>query len=464
MRFQELLPAAGPAPTARLCACDLPPAATPSDRPILPRRPGLTALALCLLLGGAGAFAQPVPDPAGPGAATVATAPTRLSLAEVLAAARENVDVAIARRNAEAARADITAADRAPTPVLSAKAGSIDLRNGVGGGNLDQKRIDKAIGLDWTLERGNKRELRTRTASRTAEAAALDLADVRVQQQQQAAAAFYDLLAAQERLEQVAAIEKSAAELATAGQRRLRAGDVSQQDSLRTEIEARRALAELRAAQADKARAALALGQLLGRGGDIEVSAPWPVPAAALPALPDVEQRADVRAARQRLEAARANLDSAQALRRNDVTVGTSFDHYPGTSTRLLELRMQMPLAGVLGTYAYEGEIARAQAQLDQAQDQLDKTRRAALADTARLGEDLRASAARAADFQDAIVPRARQVASMAELAYSRGALPLVDLLDARRTLRSVLLDEIAARADYARALSAWQIRQSAPQ
>lgn len=464
MRFPELLPAAEPAPTARLCACDLSPAAHPSDRPVRFPRPGLATLALGLLLAGAGAFAQPAPVMAAPAAAATSAAPVRLSLDQVLAAARENVDVAIARRNAEAARADITAADRAPTPVLSAKAGSIDLKNGIGPGPLGQKQIDKAIGLDWTLERGNKRELRTRTASRTAEAAALDLADVRIQQQQLAAAAFYDLLAAQERLEQVAAIEKSAAELAAAGQRRLRAGDVSQQDSLRTEIEARRAQAELRAALADKARAALALGQLLGRGGDLEVTAAWPAPGVVLSELPDVEQRADVRAARQRVEAARANLDSALALRRNDVTVGTSFDHYPGTSTRLLELRMQMPLAGVLGTYAYEGEIARAQAQLDQAQDQLDKTRRAALADSARLGEDLRASAARAADFQDAIVPRARQVASMAELAYTRGALPLVDLLDARRTLRSVLLDEIAARADYARALSAWQIRQSALQ
>jgi cobalt-zinc-cadmium efflux system outer membrane protein len=49
----------------------------------------------------------------------------------------------------------------------------------------------------------------------------------------------------------------------------------------------------------------------------------------------------------------------------------------------------------------------------------------------------------------------------MAELAYSRGALPLVDLIDARRTLRTVLLEEVAARADHARAWTAWQLRQA---
>ncbi|WP_427914036.1 hypothetical protein ACPWT1_03535 [Ramlibacter sp. MMS24-I3-19] len=49
----------------------------------------------------------------------------------------------------------------------------------------------------------------------------------------------------------------------------------------------------------------------------------------------------------------------------------------------------------------------------------------------------------------------------MAELAYSKGALPLVDLIDARRTLRAVLLDDIAARAEHARAQAAWQLRQA---
>ncbi|RYY71684.1 MAG: TolC family protein, partial [Comamonadaceae bacterium] len=155
--------------------------------------------------------------------------------------------------------------------------------------------------------------------------------------------------------------------------------------------------------------------------------------------------------------------DNALALRRNDLTLGTSWDHYPGTSRRLFEVRVQVPLGGVLGAYGYEGEIGRARAALDSAQDQLEKVRRVARAESGKLAEDLRSSAARAADYQQAIVPRARQVADMAELAYSKGALPLVDLLDARRTLRSVLLDDLAARADYARAASAWQLRRQLP-
>ncbi|MGZ5181345.1 MAG: TolC family protein [Ramlibacter sp.] len=420
-------------------------------------------LAACLLPP-AWACAQgavPAPAPAAAPAAPGVAAPV-LTLSQVLQVARDNIDVSIARRAVAGARADVAAADHSPAPVLTTKASSIDLQNGVGGGNVVRdKRIDKSVGVDWTWERGNKRELRTRAAERTAEAAQADLNEVLVQQQIAVAGAYWDLAAAQEKVVQVAAIEKSASDLAAASARRPRAGDISQQESLRTEIEARRATADLRVAQADRQRAMLALGQLIGQRGEFGVEAGWPAVTADLPPLPDIEQRADVRAAQQRVQAAQASFDNALALRRNDVTLGSSFDHFPGTSRRLLELRLSMPLAGVLGSYNYEGEIGRARAALEQAQDQLEKTRRAALAETGRLGEDLRASAARAADFEQAIVPRARQVASMAELAYSKGALPLVDLIDARRTLRSVLLDDIAARADYARAQAAWQLRQA---
>ena len=58
-------------------------------------------------------------------------------------------------------------------------------------------------------------------------------------------------------------------------------------------------------------------------------------------------------------------------------------------------------------------------------------------------------------------MPRARRATEQAELAYAKGALPLTDLLDARRTLRSTLIDALAARADHAKAIGAWQLRSA---
>ena len=155
------------------------------------------------------------------------TVTTTLSLAQALQAAQNNLDVSLARRALDAARGDVTAANRAPTPMLSAKAASIDLQNGIGSGNaLTQKRIDKAIGLDWTLERGNKRELRTQAAQSLVNAALADVDDIKIQQQIATAAAYFDVLAAQERIAEVDAIAKSAAQLATTAQRRVQAGDL----------------------------------------------------------------------------------------------------------------------------------------------------------------------------------------------------------------------------------------------
>lgn len=416
--------------------------------------PGLRcgALGLCLVGLAQGAMSQTQ----APGSLRT------LDLPAVLQAARSNLEVSLAQRLQEAAQSDLRAADRAPTPVLSARASSIALDHGMGGGNLlTRKPIEKNLGLDWTLERGDKRALRTAAARSTLDAAGLDVQEARLRQQVAAAASFYELLAVQDKLAQLDELARAGSELAALSQRRLQAGDISQQELLRTEIEVQRTLTDRRAALAERERAITGLSQLTGLAGPLQARADWPqeMPVMAPPAL---ALRPDVQAAQRRVEAARAALDNALALRRNDVTVGTGLSHQPGTSRALVELRLQMPLAGLLGNYAFEGEIGRAQAQLDQAGDELERTRRQAASELALLGEELRAGAARLQSYEADIVPRARRVAQMSELAYGRGALALVDVIDARRTLRSVLLEQIAARADHARALASWQLRTAA--
>ena len=396
-----------------------------------------------------------------------ASSPT-ISLQQALQAAQNNLDVSLARRALTGALGDVTAADRAPTPVLSTKAASIDLQNGLGRGNvLRDKRIDKAIGLDWTYERGNKRELRTQAAQRLASAAQDDIDEAKVQQQIIAAAAYFDLLAAQERIEQVSQIARSAAQLASTAARRVQAGDLAAQDAARTEIEAQRASTDLATVQFDRQRAALLLAQLTGFTGVgmLQAQADWParqiLEATSQETIyPSVEARADVRAATQRLDAARAVLDVVAAQKTRDITVGASFDHFPGTSTRQLEFRAQVPLNGFLGGYNFQGEIVRAQAQLNQAEDVLEKTRRNATADFQRLQQDQRGAAARALSYEVTILPRARKVAEMAELAYSKGAMSLTELIDARRTLRSILIEALNARTEHAKAAQAWLIRR----
>ncbi|XAH23704.1 TolC family protein [Xylophilus sp. GW821-FHT01B05] len=405
----------------------------------------------------------PVPpvNPPPASTTTAAAAPRSLTLGQTLAAARDNLDVAISRGALSAARADVLTADHAPLPVLSGKTASIDLQNGVGSGNtLSRKRIDKAIGIDWTWERGGKRQLRTQAAQRDADAAAADVEDVQMQQQVAALGAYYDLLAAQEKLVEVSEIERSAAQLANSSNRRVQAGDLPAQDALRTEIEAQRAQADVQQAALERDRATLALAQATGLRGPLAIQGPWPtLPALATPAADYTalaEARPEVRAALARVQSAQAGLDGANALKKSDVTIGASYDHYPSVSNRLIELRASIPLQW---GYSYQGEIGRAQATYTQAQDALEKVRRDAALELQGLQQAALTAEQRARSYETDILPRARRVAENAELAFRRGAIPLVDLLDARRTLRATLLDGIAARGDYARAAGAWTLQ-----
>ncbi|MES2531825.1 MAG: TolC family protein [Pseudomonadota bacterium] len=419
-----------------------------------------------------------------------------LTLAEVLQAAHDSTEVAVARQSVRAAEADVQTADHAPAPVLSTKLSSIDLQNGIGAGAPGRKRIDTALGIDWTWERGGKRMARTQTAQRAVEAAQGDLDETRVQQSIAAGNAFYDLLAAQDRLQEVGEIERSAAQLSASAQRRVQAGDLPAQDASRVQIESERSRVDTRAAQLERDRAQIALAQLLGPAAQAATGKPlagpmtmadpsaWPATTiastastaitaitsatamgtAAMPAVDAdidalVESRADVRAAAARVAAAEAALAVAEAQRSADVTLGVSLDHYPGTSNRLVEVRASMPLNW---GYRFEGEIGRAQAQLMQAQDLLAKSRLDARLDLQRLRAEADIQARRWQAFDADILSRARQVADSAELAYRKGAMSLSDLLDARRTLRATQLDAIAARVDHAKAALAWRLRTQA--
>jgi cobalt-zinc-cadmium efflux system outer membrane protein len=59
--------------------------------------------------------------------------------------------------------------------------------------------------------------------------------------------------------------------------------------------------------------------------------------------------------------------------------------------------------------------------------------------------------------FDTQLLAFARKAAEASEFAYKRGALGVMDLLDARRSLNATQLDAAAAHADYAKAFAAWR-------
>jgi cobalt-zinc-cadmium efflux system outer membrane protein len=95
-----------------------------------------------------------------------------------------------------------------------------------------------------------------------------------------------------------------------------------------------------------------------------------------------------------------------------------------------------------------------------QAEDRIE-TKQDARAELHRLLEEFRTAIQRETLYAQDIVPRARRVAEQAEVAYTKGAFSLTDLIDARRTLRSTLIEATLARADFAKSSVVWHLRTS---
>lgn len=356
------------------------------------------------------------------------------------------------------AAADLKAAGQRPNPDLSLNALSISPWSGYGAGGWKDKKMDTQLRLDQLIERGGKRDLRLRGAGARLEAANFELDDTARQQLGVLRHAYYNLRLAQEKLalaEDTAALYGKSAE---AGQRRLKAGDIAPVDLSRLQIDQARAASEARQAQAELQQARQALAYLIGREAEADAllaADNWPaLEALALNQLP-LEQRPDLAAASRRLTAAEADRDLARARRSRDVTVGVQYEHnLQNAPTNSYGFGVSVPL---FVWHEYEGEIARAEADLDLARRQLELQQAQANSQVAQARQALLAARDRYQRLEGGLLADAERVAKAAEFAYNKGAMGLMDLLDARRTQRQIQVEAASARADYAKALADWQ-------
>lgn len=380
---------------------------------------------------------------------------------------QKNRDIALARRAQEQAGADVITAGQRPNPQFSWTTQNINPNRGIGNGDPRAKTVDSIARIDQLIERGNKAELRTETARRLEGAAREDVRDTIRQQQLALRFAYYDLLAAQEKAAAAGETAQLFGKTAEAAQLRLKAGDLAATDVSRIRVDVLRAQNDARAAEADLARARVNLAYLIGaeaNAQEIRAVTPWPrqdnAVGQGVTTDERLEARPDVRAARARIAAADKARELAQSLRTRDVSVGLQYEHWPnqadfnnqGTGNSF-GVAFSIPL---FLRHNNEGEIARAQADWYAARDALDRTFAQARSDVSRATGDLAAARERVARFEGELVKEAERTAAAAEFAFKNGAIGVMDLLDARRTLKAIQIDAANARADHAKALAAF--------
>ena len=417
----------------------------------------LAALAAASVLASTATLAQGNPEL---GALTLAHAENLL--------ARNNREIALARRALEQSQAAVVTAGQRPNPQLSLALQNINPNRGIGAGGLRAKTVDSVVRIDQLIERGDKPRLRVETAQGFEAAAGEDVSEVARQQLLALRSAYFDLLAAQEKAASSAEAARLFGRTVDAAQLRLKAGDLAAADVARIRVDALRAQNDARAAAAELARVRVAVSYLLGVEGDVAAMravSPWPKVRSASPLQAtedEIEARADVRAARARVEAADKARALAQSLRTRDVSVGAQGEHWPnqadgnnqGTGNSF-GVALSIPL---FMRHRYEGEVARAQADWYVARDVLEQVRAQARAEVQRAAGELAAARERLVRFEGELLAEAARTATAAEFAFRNGAIGVMDLLDARRVLNSIQSDAANARADYAKALTAFDL------
>lgn len=381
-----------------------------------------------------------------------------LSGAEQLWQAR-NREIQLARDQVAGVAADRLGAAQRPNPQLSLNTGAIDTgRNAPALGRRVLHDSDMVLRLDQTFERGGKRELRMRAADLRLDAAKHDMADIARQSRIALHQAYYNLALAQEKLRITQENARLSGQTVEATRLRLSAGDVPASDLSRIRVDALRADNDVLQARNDLSQAQTALAYQIGAGQNaasiVAVDA-WPAigtfPAEGM----GIENRPDVRAAQMRVQTAEAARDLAQSLKTRDVTLGVQVEHN-GSSTPSHSVGFGLSIPLMTG-YEYQGEIGRAEANLQSARDALEQTRAQAMTEIGRARSNLETAISQVRRYDDSLLAEAGKALGAAEFAYRHGAIGVMDMLDARRTHKATQMDAAAARADYAKALAAWR-------
>jgi outer membrane protein, heavy metal efflux system len=375
-----------------------------------------------------------------------------------------------AQRALQATEANAISAAQKPNPFLSVGVSSFNLNRSTGNKNpenqsnsLQDQTLNSTVQISQLFERGDKRELRIASAKNAIQASKFDAKDTERQWLFTLNASYYDLLLAQE----IEAIQTSNVGLyektLQAAELRLKAGDIAASDVSRIRVDLLKTKNDLRQAQSNKEKAQSNIAYLIGKEANastIYAEDRWPDAQALadVSTQKNINQRPDVLAAEARAKQAEENTRLANALKTRDVNISLQYQHFPGqlpgAGENTIGAAVSIPL---FTNYEYQGEIARAQVDLNAAQEAKEQARAAALIEVERANADLQGATEKLQRFDTQILTEAQKAADAAEFAYNHGATGITDLLDSRRVLRALQLDAASVRADFAKSLAAWK-------
>jgi cobalt-zinc-cadmium efflux system outer membrane protein len=311
------------------------------------------------------------------------------------------------------------------------------------------------LGLGYLFERGRKRQRRLQAAKDQTAVTRSQVTDDERMLAFNVGQQFVSVLLAESTLQFAEQDLKSFQQTVDLGDAQYKAGAISEGDYLKISLQLLQFQTDVSSARLARVQALISLRELIGYDavpanfdviGDLAYQ---PVKAG----VDDLQAKAlslrpDLRAAQLGVTAAQSQIALAKANGKQDVTGTADYTHTGGVS--LASLFFSIPLAIFNRN---QGEIARTQYALTQAQETQLLTSDTVLGDVSNAYEALKINDEVVQLYVSGYLKQAQDSRDISEYAYHRGAASLLDFLDAERSYRATQLAYRQALASYMTAL-----------
>jgi len=324
-----------------------------------------------------------------------------------------------------------------------------------------QNSTEGDMGLSYLIERGHQRARRLQAARDATAVTRSQVADNERGIAFQVGSLFVNVQLAQSTLELAQMDLKSFQQTVNISEFQFKDGGMSENDYLKIKLQLLQFETDVRQALLNKAQALSDLRQQLGYesvpatydvAGEFEYR-PLVVTLEELQAKA-LHNRPDLRAAVLGVTAANSQYALAKANGKQDPTISANYSHANGISS--VTWSFSIPLAIFDRN---QGNIAQTRIAIRQAEEQQKAANGQVLTDVKDAYEGLQEAAQIAQLLKSTYVDMAQRSRDISEYAYRRGALALLDFLDAERTYRQTELAYRQAVAAYLAALE--QLRQA---
>jgi cobalt-zinc-cadmium efflux system outer membrane protein len=343
-----------------------------------------------------------------------------------------------------------------PNPTLSADTQFIPFFSpqDFSGDNVDQvQQFD--LGIGYLFERGKKRQRRLQAARDQTAVTRAQVTDAERTLAFNVGQQFVAVLLAESTLQFAQQDLEGFQKTVDIGKEQYKAGYIGEGDYLKITLQLLQFQTDVSSARLAKVQALVALRGLVGYDA---VPADYDVVGdlAYQPVKGNVEdfqmqalkQRPDFQAAELGVTAARSQILLAKANAKVDVNGSYVFSHVAGESTASIFASFDLPIFN-----RNQGEIARTNYALTQAQELQEAASDQVLSDVGNAYEAVRSNEEVVQLYTSGYLKQAEDSRDISQYAYKRGAASLLDFLDAERSYRAVQLAYRQALGSYMTAL-----------